>query len=421
MIFRGALVRLAAQYFVLLVLILGFFDLIVYVTVSQALQAKADKDLATAVTQAMSNVTVTGETISVNPQPLLTPSLADVFVRVLDFKGQEVSQPRAELKKLFNNPSLSAPNLAANAGQPGQTQVASGAELYMVDTRPIVSKSHKVIGVLQVAQPISWVGDALSRLVRQLVLASAIGIVLGALASLLMATRSIRPIARAFQRQREFVADASHELRTPLTLIRTNVEAWLRRSNGTSRAYAKGIVEEVEQLNRIVGDLTTLALADARQLPLDPKPMELNELVKGLIVQATPMAEARGVQLRPDLNGGVRVDADLGRVRQLLLILIDNALTHTPPGGEVSVGVIRRHGRAHVRVTDTGEGIPSGDLPHIFERFYRADKARTRESGGTGLGLAIAKWIVDAHKGEIGVKSAEGKGTEVHVSLPALD
>ncbi len=421
MMFRGALVRLAAQYFVLLVLILGFFDLIVYVTVSQALQAKADKDLATAVTQAMSNVTVTGETISVNPQPLLTPSLADVFVRVLDFKGQEVSQPRAELKKLFNNPSLSAPIGAANAGQPGQTQVASGSELYMVDTRPIVSKSHKVIGVLQVAQPISWVGDALSRLVRQLVLASAIGIVLGALASLLMATRSIRPIASAFQRQREFVADASHELRTPLTLIRTNVEAWLRRSNGTSRAYAKGIVEEVEQLNRIVGDLTTLALADARQLPLDPKPMELNELVKGLIVQATPMAEARGVQLRPDLNGGVRVDADLGRVRQLLLILIDNALTHTPPGGEVSVGVIRRHGRAHVRVTDTGEGIPSGDLPHIFERFYRADKARTRESGGTGLGLAIAKWIVDAHKGEIGVKSAEGKGTEVDVSLPALD
>ena len=421
MMFRGALVRLAAQYFVLLVLILGFFDLIVYVTVSQALQAKADKDLATAVTQAMSNVTVTGETISVNPQPLLTPSLADVFVRVLDFKGQEVSQPRAELKKLFNNPSLGAPIGAAHAGQPGQTQVASGSELYMVDTRPIVSKSHKVIGVLQVAQPISWVGDALSRLVRQLVLASAIGIVLGALASLLMATRSIRPIARAFQRQREFVADASHELRTPLTLIRTNVEAWLRRSNGTSRAYAKGIVEEVEQLNRIVGDLTTLALADARQLPLDPKPMELNELVKGLIVQATPMAEARGVQLRPDLNGGVLVDADLGRVRQLLLILIDNALTHTPPGGEVSVGVIRYNGRAHVRVTDTGEGIPSGDLPHIFERFYRADKARTRESGGTGLGLAIAKWIVDAHKGEIGVKSAEGKGTEVDVSLPALD
>jgi signal transduction histidine kinase len=419
MMFRGALARLAAQYFVLLVLILGCFDLIVYVTVSQALQAKADKDLQTAVAQAMKSVTVTGDTVTA--QALLTPSVTAVFVRVLDVKGQEVSQPRAELKKLFNNPSLSAPIDAANAGQPGETQVSSGSELYMVDTRPIVSKSHKVVGVLQVAQPISWVGDALSRLVRQLVLASAIGIVLGALASLLMASRSLRPIGRAFQRQREFVADASHELRTPLTLIRTNVEAWLRRSDGTSRVYAKSIVEEVEQLNRIVGDLTTLALADAKQLRLDPRPVELNDVVKGLIVQATPLAEERGVQLRPDLNGGVRVDADLVRVRQLLLILIDNALTHTPSGGEVAVGVTRLNGRAHVTVTDTGEGIPTGDLPHIFERFYRADKARTRESGGTGLGLAIAKWIVDAHKGEIGVRSAEGKGTEVDVSLPALD
>jgi len=421
MMFRGALARLAAQYFVLLVLILGFFDLIVYVTVSQALQAKAAKDLRSAVTQATRNVTVTGDTITVTAQALLEPSTADNLVRVLDFKGQEVSQPRPELKKLFNNPSLSVPIGAANAGQSGETQVANGTELYMVDTRPIVSKSHKVIGVLQVAQPISWVGDALSRLVRQLVLASLIGIVLGALASLLMASRSLRPIGRAFQRQREFVADASHELRTPLTLIRTNVEAWLRHPNGTSRVYARSIVEEVEQLNRIVGDLTTLALADARQLRLDPRPMELNEVVRALIVQATPLAEERGVQLRPDLNGGVRVDADLVRVRQLLLILIDNALTHTPSGGEVSVGVIRQNGRAHVTVTDTGEGIPTGDLPHIFERFYRADKARTRESGGTGLGLAIAKWIVDAHKGEIGVKSAEGKGTEVDVSLPAID
>ena len=421
MMFRGALVRLAAQYFLLLVLILGCFDLIVYVTVSQALQAKADKDLQSAVTQAMNNVTVTGDTVSVTAQALLTPSVAEVYVRVLDFKGQEVSQPRPELKKLFNNPSLSAPIGAANAGQSSKTRVSNGGDFYMVDTRPIISKSHKVVGVLEVAQPITWVGDALSRLVRQLVLASAIGIVLGALASLLMATRSLRPISRAFQRQREFVADASHELRTPLTLIRTNVEAWLRRSNGSTRVYAKSIVEEVEQLNRIVGDLTTLALADARQLRLDPRPIELNEVVQALIVQATPLAEERGVQLRPDLNGGVRVDADLVRVRQLLLILIDNALTHTPSGGEVSVGVARQSGRAHVTVADTGDGIPSRDLPHIFERFYRADKARTRENGGTGLGLAIAKWIVDAHKGEIDVRSTEGKGTEVDVSLPALD
>jgi two-component system, OmpR family, sensor histidine kinase CiaH len=420
MMFRGALVRLAAQYFVLLVLILGCFDLIVYVTVSQSLQAKADNDLKHAVSQAAKEVAVTGDTVSVNAQVLLDPSVADTFVRVLDIKAQEVGQPRAELKKLFNNPSLSDAIAVAKSGKSVDTRVLNG-DLYMVDTSPILSKAHKVVGVMQVAQPITWVGDALSGLVRQLVLASAIGILLGALASLLMATRSLRPIGRAFERQREFVADASHELRTPLTLIRTNVEAWLRRPNGTNRTYAKSIVEEVEQLNRIVGDLTTLALADSRQLRLDARPMELNEVVKGLMTQATPLAEERGVTLRPDLNGGARVDADLVRVRQLLLILIDNALTHTPAGGVVSVGVIRQNGRAHVTVTDTGEGIPTGDLPHIFERFYRADKARTRENGGSGLGLAIAKWIVDAHKGEIAVRSAEGKGTQVEVSLPAID
>jgi two-component system, OmpR family, sensor histidine kinase CiaH len=406
---------------VLLVLILGFFDLIVYVTVSQSLQTKADNDLKHAVSQAAKEVVAT-DTVSVNAQGLLDPSVADTFVRVLNNKDQEVSQPQPALKKLFNSPSLGGPIRAAKAGQSVDTRVWVGSDLYMVHTSAIVNpKSKKVVGVMQVAQPISWVGDSLSGLVRQLVLASLIGILLGALASLLMATRSLRPISRAFQRQREFVADASHELRTPLTLIRTNVDAWLRRSNGQTRTYAHSIVQEVEQLNRIVGDLTTLALADARQLRLDPKPVELNEVVRGLITQATPLADERGVQLRPDLNGGVRVDADLVRVRQLLLILIDNALTHTPSGGEVSVGVVRHNGRAHVTVTDTGEGIPTSDLPHIFDRFYRADKARTRENGGSGLGLAIAKSIVDAHKGEIAVTSTEGKGTEVAISLPAID
>ena len=420
--FRGALARLAAQYFVLLVLILGCFDLIVYFTVSEALQGKADNDLRLAVGQANKDFVVTGDTVTFNGQGLLDPSVADTFIRVLDIKGQEQGQPRPELKKLFNNPSLSAPIAAAKAGRSVDTRISNGTGLYVIDTSPIVNpKSHKVVGVLQVAQPVSWVDDALSGLVHQLVIASGIGILLGALASLLMASRSLRPISRAFQRQREFVADASHELRTPLTLIRTNVEAWLRRANGANRAYALSIVEEVEQLSRIVGDLTTLALADAKQLRIDREPVELNDVVRDLMTQTEPLAEERGVHLRPTLNGGVRVEADLLRVRQLLLILIDNALSHTPSGGEVSVGVIRRDGRARVTVADNGGGIPSEDLPHIFERFYRADKARTRENGGSGLGLAIAKWIVDAHNGDIVVKSAEGKGTEVAVSLPVLD
>jgi len=422
MMFRGALARLAAQYFVLLVLILGCFDLIVYFTVSQALADRIHNDSQHSVLLAQHDLSLTGDTITANAQSLADPSFADTFLRVQTTTRQLVLPGPPGLTTVFASPLLKGPMAQAAAGKSTETQVPTPRELFVVATTPVLnSKTHKVIGILQVAQPISWVNDALSRLVRQLVLASVVGIVLGALASLLMASRSLRPIGRAFERQREFVADASHELRTPLTLIRTNVEAWLRRATGANRTYAQNIVEEVEQLNRIVGDMTTLALADARQLRIERQPIELNDVISGLMAQARPLAEERGVQLRPDLNGGVRVDADLVRVRQLLLILIDNALSHTPAGGEVSVGALRQNSRAHVTVTDTGDGIPAADLPHIFERFYRADKARTSENGGSGLGLAIAKWIVDAHKGEIAVKSTEGKGTEVDVSLPAID
>jgi signal transduction histidine kinase len=422
MMFRGALVRLAAQYFLLLVLILGCFDFIVYFTVSQALADRIHNDSQHSVALAEHDLTVTGDTINANMQSLADPSFADTFVRVQTTSKQVVLPGPANIAAVFSSPLLDHPIADARNGKATETQVSTSKQLFVVATKPILNtKKNKVIGILQVAQPISWVNDALSRLVRQLVLASAVGILLGALASLLMASRSLRPIGKAFQRQREFVADASHELRTPLTLIRTNVEAWLRRASGTDRVYARNIIDEVEQLNRIVGDLTTLALADAKQLRIDREPIELNSVVNDLMTQTKPLAEERGVRLRPDLDGGVTVDADPARVRQLVLILIDNALQHTQAGGQVSIGVMRKNGQARITVADDGEGISPADLPHIFERFYRADKARSRENGGSGLGLAIAKWIVDAHRGDISVKSAEGKGTEVAVSLPAID
>lgn len=417
---RVALFRLAAQYFVLLTLILGFLDLIVYVTVSSSLQARVDTYLAAAVKRAEGLIHVNGDQVSVDSQVLFDPSVADTYIYAQQLNNSAPIQPSQTTARIFGSESLGPAILQARVGQVTDTRVTTDDGLYLVETRPLEDpkRHNKVVGILQVAEPISWVSDAISRLVNQLLWASAIGLLLGALASMLMAVRSLRPIIRALDRQRAFVADASHELRTPLTLIRTNVEAWLRRAAGSNRAYARNIIDEVEHLNRIVGDLTTLALADARHLRIEHVPVELNDVVRDLMAHAQPLAEERGVTLRPELNGGTRIDADPARLRQLLLILIDNALQHTPPGGKVSVGVAREDGHALIRVADSGEGIPAADLPHIFERFYRADKARGRESGGSGLGLAIAKWIVDAHRGEIAVTSAEGKGTEVDVSLP---
>lgn len=423
---RGALFRLAAQYFVLLALILAFLDVIVYVTVSDALWTRVDQALSSAVKQAEPDITVSGDKVSLNPEVLANPSLADAYLWVWQLSGGQPLLSNQTTSALFNSPTLTPARTRGWAGLTTETRVNLDTNVFnsnnfIVESEPITNtKIHKVVGILQVAQPIAWVYEALNRLIVQLILASAVGLILGALASLLMATRSLRPIIRALDRQRAFVADASHELRTPLTLIRTNVDAWLRRAKGENRLYARNIIEEVDHLNRIVGDLTMLALADARHLRIEPRSIELNEVVNDLMSQTRPLAEERGVLIRPELNGGARIEADPARLRQLLLILLDNALQHTPSGGEVSIAVMKDQGNARITVSDNGEGIPGDDLPHIFERFYRADKARSRENGGTGLGLAIAKWIVDAHKGDIAVKSSVGQGTEVAVSLPAI-
>ncbi len=421
MILGGALIRLAAWYLVLIALILACFNVIVYFTLSQTLQARVSTDLQAKAHLVMSSLT-TGDATVAAPQGVPDTNYADTFVRVLQTTGKQptivINAPKIE--GLFDEDDNALAR--AEVGLSTQSQDTAGGHLYAVRTEPVKNKIGTVVGVLQVARSISWIGDTLNRLERQLALASAVGLVLGALVAFLMALKSLRPIQRSLKKQREFVADASHELRTPLTLIRTNAEAWLRRGVGTPQAsYAQHILEEVDQLNAIVGDLSTLALADARQLRVERRPVELTGIVRELIDHTAPLAEERRVRLAPDLNGGVQVQADAGRIRQLLLILLDNALSYTPEGGEVSVSVARHNGKAKVTVADTGPGISPRDLPHIFERFYRADKARSREDGHIGLGLPIAKWIVDAHKGDIQVKSTPGGGTRVAVSLPAIE
>ncbi len=424
MIFRGALIRLAAWYLLLLALILLCFNVIVYSSLSQALHARVSADLRAKARIALEGLNVTGETVTPNVSQVVGPSFADACVFVVQTSSDSsttmvLNACRLEgLQKLPDEPSIRL----AQQGKNTETEVAVSGETFAIRTEPIKDKGGKVVGVVQVAKAISWIAITLNRLERQLLIASAVAMLLGALAAVLMAHKSLRPIRLAFQRQRDFVADASHELRTPLTLIRTNAEAWLRRNRGTQSAvYAQHALDEVDHLTAIVGDLATLALADARQLRVERSPVELSGIIHDLIDHTAPLAAERNISLRPELNGGIRVQADAGRLRQLFLILIDNALRYTPAGGEVWVEVAGRNGKAQVTVADEGPGIAVEDLPHIFDRFYRADKARTRENGGTGLGLAIAKWIVDAHRGDIEVRSAPGRGTRVSVTLPALD
>jgi signal transduction histidine kinase len=242
----------------------------------------------------------------------------------------------------------------------------------------------------------------------------------------------IGDLARAFNRmadglarlealRRNMVTDVAHELRTPLTNIRGYLEALRDGVVEPEPRVIDSLYEETMLLNRLVDDLRDLSLAEAGQLPLQRCPTSLAEIVDQAVEAARPRAEVQGIALRADLPDGLPpVDVDARRVGQVLRNLVENGLTHTPPGGEVRVSARPAGGGVEVRVEDTGAGIAAADLPYVFERFYRADKSRSRATGGAGLGLSIARQLVEAHGGRMGVESTEGQGSAFFFTLPSV-
>lgn len=227
-------------------------------------------------------------------------------------------------------------------------------------------------------------------------------------------------LERLFQTQQRLLADVSHELRTPLTAIRGNVDL-MRRMGDADPESLEIIQEEIERMTRLVGDLLLLARADAGGLPLEKKKVELDNLLFEVYRQVRLLETS--VEVKVTEVDQVCMMGDVDRLKQLLLNLISNATKYTPDGGTVDVSLSKKNGWAYINITDTGMGIPAEDLPYIFDRFYRVDKARARGQsgqGGAGLGLAIAKWIAQAHGGNIDVTSKVGEGTTFTIILPIL-
>lgn len=232
--------------------------------------------------------------------------------------------------------------------------------------------------------------------------------------------RMAEGLAQAEELRRRMVADIAHELRTPLSVIQAQVEALLDGVFPADAEHIRPIHEETLLLRRLVDDLRTLALADAGQLQLEPATVDVAGLVQRALSRFQPQALEKGVALTaeaaPDLPP-LRLDAQ--RMDQVLGILLDNALRYTPAGGRIGVRVERSvNGRLRLSVSDTGPGIPAEDLPHVFDRFWRGEKSRSRARGGSGLGLAIAKQLVEAHGGRIWAESTPGQGTTFFMELP---
>jgi two-component system OmpR family sensor kinase/two-component system sensor histidine kinase BaeS len=235
-------------------------------------------------------------------------------------------------------------------------------------------------------------------------------------------------MAKALERdellRRHMMADIAHELRTPLTVIQGQVEALLDGVFPLNPEQLAPIHDETILLTRLVSDLRELALAEAGQLTIERRPVDLGDLVGRVAAAVEPVAAEKGVALSADVSPDLpTISADADRLSQVLHNLLDNALRHTPPGGEISIRAgCEPHtaSEAWLEVRDTGEGIPADQLPYVFDRFYRADPARNRASGGSGLGLAIVRAIVEAHGGRVTVASdgVPGHGSSFTIYLP---
>lgn len=261
--------------------------------------------------------------------------------------------------------------------------------------------------------------DLLQLLVMGLSITGLICTILSLFGSFFMANKAMIPIQKAWQQQNDFLADASHELRTPLSVIQTNLEL-VQDNKGQTVAsqerWLNNIHEEIMSMTNLVTSLLFLARTDAKQILLNQEQFLLDQAIAAAVGPFQPVAAAHGIQLDVEIKKHSTYYGDQAKLRQVVAILLDNAIHYTPPGGSIMVKLVGDNHKIVLSVADTGEGISKEHIQHIFRRFYQSDASRAR--GGSGLGLSIAKWIVESHHGTITAESKLGKGSTFTVYLP---
>lgn len=449
--------RLALLYTTLLGVILLTFGATVYGLVSYILVTQIDETLFRTFEEIRVNtrVVVVGDSLT-----LELPSLDlsdDVYAQAWRRDGVLDSSSIPQFDQPFDPAGL-------HAQEPVVRDVTIDDAHLRVLSVPL-NIGERPVGTLQLATSLAVVDATQEALITVLIVGSLISMGLAALAGWLSTRRALAPleavtqtalqISRAddlsrrilyqgpahdevgqlihafnqtlsrlenlFNTQRRFLADVGHELRTPLTVIKGNV-ALMRRMGCSDQESLEGIESEVDRLTRLVGDLLLLAQAESGKLPLDRRIVELDTVLLEVLQQMRVLVRNR-LQLRLGDIDQVLVCGDRDRLKQVILNLVGNAIQYTPPDGDVVVGLGKVGNQARLAVSDTGPGIPAADLPHVFERFYRGEKSRTRsrDGKGFGLGLSIAYWIVRNHGGRIEVDSKEGQGSTFCVWLPLAE
>lgn len=285
-----------------------------------------------------------------------------------------------------------------------------------------IYENGQYLGQLYVGKDITFAYQLFKWLLIILLIIGIIFIGVAIFMSAVMSKRAMIPISKAFARQREFVADASHELRTPLSVLLSSVDAMEMTIDTKKEDFAGKLLsnmrQEVKRMTNLVSDLLTLARSDSNIIERRTETFDYLPHAVKAIESVRPLADSKKIALHLEAPERIMIVGDPQRLSQLLYILLDNAIKYTPDGGDVRLVLLEDGHELCIKVQDTGIGIKKEDHHRIFERFYRADKSRSRQMGGHGLGLSIAKWIVETHQGTIKISSEIGNGTTFIIQIP---
>jgi len=345
------------------------------------------------------------------PPPAVPPGPSFFFVKT-DFNG--VVQSYSTNQPLLAD-ELSTLVKAAVRENTSQGIVYLGKSGYPYQRASLETEEGLVI----LFQDFTRENDLLRIQLTALTFTGLICLILSFFGSFFMAHRAMIPIQTAWRQQKDFLSDASHELRTPLTVIQTNLDVVISdetESVASQMKWLNNIQEESVKMQKIVDSLLFLARADSNQQLLNKQLFSLNDTLIRAVDSFEPLAAAKGITIEVLAKTALSCCGDEMRLKQVICILIDNAIRHTPWGGKISVQLSQLNQETLLTVTDSGEGIEATHLNKIFDRFYQVDNSRSK--GGSGLGLAIAKLIVESHNGYIQVSSSPGAGSTFIVHLP---
>ncbi len=475
-------IKLTLWYVLILGILLISFSSFLYFTLSKSLYRDVDNKLRALAELIASesasplskfgfgNIDQTLET-SMNLKPI------GKFIQVLDESGN-IGRKSENLKNVQLPISLSALKNASKGLITFETSRSFGNTPLRILTFPVLG-DNSITKIVQVASSLEDVEDALNTLLIILIIAVPLTLLIASLGGQFLANKALRPVDqitqtarvitsqnlnqrikplkvkdeisrlietfnemisrldRSFRQVKQFSTDASHELKTPLTILKGEVEVALRRER-ESQEYEqilKSNLEEINRMSQIVEDLLLLSRADSGEIRLNKEDLNLTEILNEVVAQVNILAQAKNLRIdTSNHHEEIRIFGDRLRIRELFLNLIENGIKYTEEGGSIHIQVRKdalcQEGApaggpkteqpefARIIVSDTGIGIAKEDQERIFDRFFRVDKARSREQGGSGLGLSICRWIVEAHRGEIKVESELGKGSSFIVKLP---